>query len=146
MESVEEAICLVFLWPWAVFIIFFHLFSIFNVGIFWGFAEWGLPVIYGFLLLLEHLVSFGLYITVYLVGSRGRASLVIGCIEDLVAAVILLARVALQSVRGVIVGMFHFIAREAALSIRGWHTYDAKVVGGLAEVGSGYSWGLDLVI
>jgi hypothetical protein len=54
---------------------------------------------------------------VYLMGIRTRKSMIANCIEDLVALVIMVARVSLQMVRGVIVGMFHFICREAVLNM-----------------------------
>jgi hypothetical protein len=37
--------------------------------------------------------------------------------EDFVAMLIMIVRVLLQSIRGVIVGMFHFICREALLNM-----------------------------
>jgi hypothetical protein len=54
----------------------------------------------------------GTYLFVYVAGAAGRKLSVITAIEDAVALFILIARVLLQAVRGVIVGMFHFICRE----------------------------------
>ena len=59
-----------------------------------------------------------MYTCVYLTGGRGRKSLFIMVVEDIVAGVIMVARVGLQVVRGVIVGIFHFICREAILTLR----------------------------
>lgn len=123
-ESIEEILCILILWPWCIFIIFSHLFGASNQHIFFGFAEWGLPVIYGLLLLLEHVWTFGIYIFVYLVGTRGRPSLIISFFEDLVAILIMIVRVILQSIRGLIVGMFHFICREALLTMSKWWNFD----------------------
>lgn len=85
-----------------------------------GFAEWGLPILYGLILLAEHCWAFGTYFFVYLTGTKARKSLSITLIEDIIAVTILLARVLLQAVRGVIVGMFHFICREALLNMTNW--------------------------
>lgn len=83
-----------------------------------GFAEWGVPVVYGFILLIEHIWELGVYTCVYLTGVRGRKSLLVNVMEDLVNTVIMFARIGLQAVRGVIVGIFHFICREALLTLR----------------------------
>jgi len=120
VESIEEIICLCILWPWCVFLIFTHLFSFDNHSFIFGFAEWGLPVLYGLILLTEHFWTFGTYILVYLMGTRGRKSFILTFIEDVVAIAIMIARVVLQSIRGVIVGMFHFICREALLNMTKW--------------------------
>ncbi len=69
------------------------------------------------LLLFEHVWDFGVYICVYLMGVRGRKSLLLNVLEDLVATIIMVARVILQAIRGLIVGMFHFICREAVLTL-----------------------------
>jgi hypothetical protein len=53
-------------------------------------------------------------------GARGRKSFIITLLEDIVAIAIMVARVVLQSIRGVIVGMFHFICREALLNMTKW--------------------------
>ena len=121
-ESTEEIISLLILWPWCIIIIFSHVLTISNHNFFFGFAEWGLPIIYGLILLLEHCWSFGTYLLVYLNGTRGKKSLIVTLIEDLMALSILIARVLLQAVRGVIVGMFHFICREALLNLTHWWT------------------------
>lgn len=49
---------------------------------------------------------------VYIAGAAGRKLSLLTAVEDAAAALILVARVLLQAVRGVIVGMFHFISRE----------------------------------
>lgn len=54
----------------------------------------------------------GTYLFVYVAGAAGRKLSVLNAFEDAVALGILIARVMLQAVRGVIVGMFHFISRE----------------------------------
>lgn len=123
-ESIEEVLCILILWPWCIFIIFSHIFGASNQTIFFGFAEWGLPVLYGLLLLLEHTWVFGTYIFVYLVGTRGRASLIVSFFEDIIAMLIMIVRVVLQSIRGLIVGMFHFICREALLTMSKWWNFD----------------------
>jgi hypothetical protein len=146
MESLEESICLIFLWPWCIFIIFLHLFSMFSLGTFFGFAEWGLPVVYGLLLLLEHFFNFGVYIAVYLVGARGRRNILAGWLEDVASSIIMLSRVMLQAVRGVIVGMFHFIAREASLSASRWRIYEAEFSSNAAEASSSTSMGFDIIL
>jgi hypothetical protein len=91
-----------------------------NHNILFSFAEWGLPIIYGLFLLIEHCWAFGVYILVYLVGARGRKSFIVILLEDIVALLILIVRVLLQSIRGLIVGMFHFICREALLNLSSW--------------------------
>lgn len=65
-----------------------------------------------------------MYIVVYLMGVRTRRSVTANMIEDLVAVAIMIARVSLQMVRGVIVGMFHFICREALLNMNRWWSND----------------------
>lgn len=50
-------------------------------------------------------------------GTRGRASLIVSFFEDIIAMLIMIVRVVLQSIRGLIVGMFHFICREALLTM-----------------------------
>ena len=59
-------------------------------------------------------------IVVYLMGIRTRKFILINMIEDLVAIIIMVARVSLQMVRGIIVGMFHLICREALLNMNRW--------------------------
>ena len=54
----------------------------------------------------------GCHIFVYLTGSRGRRSLFVVVLEDLIAFVILLSRVSLQIVRGIICGLYHDFFRE----------------------------------
>jgi len=77
-----------------------------------GFSEWGLPVTYGLIMLTEHWWTMGTYFFIYVAGAVGRKSSLVTAIEDITAVAILVARVMLQAVRGVIVGMFHFICRE----------------------------------
>ncbi len=124
VESSEEVSSLIILWPWCVFLIFSHLCSFYEETEMIGFAEWGLPVLYGFILLVEHQWSLGLCSLVYLAGVRGRKSLIINVFEDMGGGFIMVARVGLQAVRGVIVGMFHFICREALLVIEQWWAVD----------------------
>lgn len=145
VESVEELLCLLVLWPWCVFIIGSHLFSGADHSVMFGFAEWGLPIIYGLLLLTEHFWTFGVYIFVYLVGVRGRRSFVVNMFEDFVAMLIMVVRVLLQSIRGVIVGMFHFICREALLNMTRWWSSDFALNHQLGSVQSGDSLSLDLL-
>lgn len=65
----------------------------------------------------------------YLVGTRGRRSFALTLAEDFVALVIMVVRVLLQAIRGVIVGMFHFICREALLNMTRWTAVDAGGAG-----------------
>jgi hypothetical protein len=111
-ESYDEALCVIIIWPWCVFLIFTHIFAFDNNESFFIFIEWGLPVIYGYLLLSEHIWNFGQYFFVYLNGSKGRRLLTITLIEDLVSFIIILSRVSLQVVRGLICGFFHDFFRE----------------------------------
>ena len=145
VESVEELLCLLILWPWCVFIIGSHLFSSADHTVMFGFAEWGLPIIYGLLLLVEHFWTFGVYIFVYLVGVRGRRSFVVNMFEDFVAMLIMVVRVLLQSIRGVIVGMFHFICREALLNMTRWWSTDLAFNHQLGAVQAGDSFSLDVL-
>ena len=121
-ESTEETVSLLILWPWCILLIFTHMFTVSNNNFMFGFAEWGLPIVYGLILLLEHLWLFSIYFVIYLTGARGRKSITITLIEDLIALSILLARVLLQAVRGLIVNMFHFICRETLLNMPKWWT------------------------
>lgn len=145
VESVEELLCLLILWPWCVFIIGSHLFSNADHTVMFGFAEWGLPIIYGLLLLVEHFWTFGVYIFVYLVGVRGRRSFIVNMFEDFVAMLIMVVRVLLQSIRGVIVGMFHFICREALLNMTRWWSTDLAFNHQLGAVQSGDAFSLDVL-
>lgn len=145
VESIEELLCLLILWPWCVFIIGSHLFSSADHSVMFGFAEWGLPIIYGLLLLIEHFWTFGVYIFVYLVGVRGRRSFVVNMFEDFVAMLIMVVRVLLQSIRGVIVGMFHFICREALLNMTRWWSADFALSHQLGSVQSGDAFSLDVL-
>lgn len=124
VESIEEVVSLIILWPWCIFLIFSHLITFYQEMNAVGFAEWGLPVLYGFILLAEHQWSLGSYSLVYLVGIRSRKSLIINIFEDIGGSSIMVARVGLQAVRGVIVGMFHFICREALLVVEQWWNTD----------------------
>lgn len=124
VESTEEILCLVILWPWCFLIIFTHMYSIANYDYTFGFAEWGLPVTYGLIMLIEHWWAFGAYLFIYITNTKGRRSLIITIFEDIISMVILIARVLLQAVRGVIVGMFHFICREAIWNMTAWWTHN----------------------
>lgn len=124
VESTEEIICLIILWPWCFLIIFSHLYTVANYDYTFGFAEWGLPVTYGLVMLLEHWWAFGAYIFIYITNTKGRRSLIITIFEDTISMLILIARVLLQAVRGVIVGMFHFICREAIWNMTSWWTHN----------------------
>ena len=124
VDSAEEIICLTIIWPWCVFLIFTHLVSSTDYIFMFGFSEWGLPVFYGLLLLFEHLWLFGVHLIVYLMGSRGRRNLFVTYIEDMIAIIIMIARVLLQSIRGIIVGMFHFICRETLLNMARWREWE----------------------
>ncbi len=106
-ESSEEALCVVVLWPWCLLLVFTHLFLIDNNEVLFIFIEWGLPIVYGFFLLFEHLWNFGSYFFVYLNGGRGRRSLLIVIIEDILTFFIVIIRVSLQVVRGLLCGFFH---------------------------------------
>jgi hypothetical protein len=146
VETTEEILVLFFLWPWCVFLIFTHTFGWSDHSTIFGFAEWGLPVIYGYILLLEHIWVFGAYMVVYLMGIRTRKSMVANCIEDIVALVIMVARVSLQMVRGVIVGMFHFICREAVLNMNRWWSTDIWCYSGSAMINDKRSWVIDMIL
>ena len=111
-ESYEEALCILILWPWCIFLVFTHIFSSENNEIFFIFVEWGLPVVYGYLILIESIWLFGNFFFVYLNGARGRKLLLVTFIEDLISFAILLARVTLQMVRGIICGLYHDFFRE----------------------------------
>lgn len=124
VESVEEIMCLVVLWPWCIFLIFTHLCVVSEYMVLFCIIEWGLPVFYGLILLTEHLWMFGVNMTGYLMGIRGRKNLFATFIEDLIAVIIMVARVVLQSIRGIVVGMFHFICREALLNMSRWWEHE----------------------
>lgn len=123
-ESYEEAICIIILWPWCVFLVFTHIFTLENNEVFFIFVEWGLPILYGYLVLLESLVLFGSYFFIYLNGARGRKFLIITIIEDLISFVILISRVTLQIIRGIICGLYHDFFREIIeFTIDNWEMY-----------------------
>lgn len=124
VETVEESIVLAFLWPWCFLIVFTHLMTVTDHTALFGFSEWGLPVTYGIIMLLEHCWSMGTYLFVYIAGAAGRKYSLITALEDAVALLILIARVLLQAVRGVIVGMFHFICREMIWNMSGHWTHN----------------------
>lgn len=111
-ESFEETFCVIVLWPWCIFLVFTHVFFLENNEVFFVFMEWGLPVIIGFMIILESLWVFGCHIFIYLTGSRGRRFFFIVIIEDLVAFSILLSRVTLQIVRGIICAFYHDFFRD----------------------------------
>jgi len=124
VETAEEGIVLAILWPWCFLIVFTHLMTLTDHAVMFGFSEWGLPVTYGLVMLLEHGWSMGTYLFVYVAGAAGRRISLITAIEDAVALLILIARVLLQAVRGVIVGMFHFICREMLWNMSGYWTHN----------------------
>ncbi len=95
---------------------------------------------YGFILLVEHVWELGVYTAIYLTGARGRRSLIVGVLEDLVALIIMFARVGLQVVRGVIVGMFHFVCREALLTLGRWWVVDSYFSHSLGQGFNKNSW------
>jgi hypothetical protein len=95
-----------------------------NNEIIFIFVEWGLPVVYGFFLLVEHLWNFGSHFFIYLNGGRGRRSLVITLVEDILTFFIVIIRVCLQVVRGLLCGFFHNFFRELADKILNiYHLY-----------------------
>lgn len=123
-ESSEEAICSIVLWPWCFLLVFTHVFLIDNNEIIFIFVEWGLPVIYGFFLLIEHIWNFGSHFLVYLNGGRGRRSITIVIVEDILTFFIVIIRVSLQVVRGLLCGFFHNLFRDIADKVANiYHTY-----------------------
>jgi hypothetical protein len=87
-------------------------------------------------MLLEHAWTLGSFMVVYVAGAAGRKVSVITIVEDAAAVAILVARVLLQAVRGVIVGMFHFISREMIWSMSKYWTHSSianDVVSGTAS-------------
>lgn len=116
-----------------------------NLKFMFGFAEWGLPIVYGFLLLLEHVWLFGSYMLLYVTGVGGRRNFIVTLVEDVVALVIMVARVLLQVIRGVIVGMFHFICREALLNMRKWWDYEVAGSGSVEGVAGGQPRAEDVI-
>ncbi len=132
-ESIEETLSLIILWPWCILIIFTHLFSTSNYFILFGFAEWGLPVTYGLAMLVEHIWAFGLFFLTYLVGARGKNSGLITAAEDGIVSLILIIRVLLQAIRGIIVGLLHFICRELVWSLAPLWTTNFVVTAQTAE-------------
>lgn len=144
VESSEDIICLIVLWPWCIFLIFTHLFCTSDYICMLGFAEWGLPVFYGLILLVEHMWLFGGHLVIYLMGVRGRRNLLATFVEDMIAFIIMISRVVLQSVRGIIVGMFHFICRESLLNMTRWwnHTFIFGVTEGdeISKMACWYDW------
>lgn len=111
-ESYEEALSIIIIWPWCIFLIFSHIFNLENNEIFFIFIEWGLPIVYGYLIIIESMVLFSKYFFLYLNGARGRKFLLITILEDFIAFIILLSRVTLQAVRGLICGLYHDFFRE----------------------------------
>lgn len=123
-ETSEEAICMVVLWPWCFLLVFTHVFLIDNNEIIFIFVEWGLPVVYGFLLLIEHLWNFGSHFFIYLNGGRGRRSFLLTVIEDILTFFIVIIRVSLQVVRGLLCGFFHNFFREVTDTLtNNFHMY-----------------------
>jgi hypothetical protein len=78
----------------------------------------------------------GTYIVVYLMGVKTRKVMVANMIEDFIAITIMVGRVSLQVVRGLIVGMFHFITREVVLNMPRWWVHDFSAI---QETGSSVS-------
>jgi hypothetical protein len=111
-ESYEESLTTFIFWPWCIFLIFTHLVEIENQEVFFIFIEWGLPIIYGFILISEYIFNFGKYIYIYLNGAKGRSIFIITLLEDFVAFSIIFARVSLQVIRGILCGFFHDFFRE----------------------------------
>lgn len=111
-ESYEEALTSFILWPWAIFLVFTHFTGIEDHESFFIFIEWGLPVVYGYFLILEHIWNFGKHMLLYLNGTRGRSVLIVTLFEDFIAFSIIFARITLQAVRGLICGFFHDFFRE----------------------------------
>lgn len=126
-----------------MFLIFSHLCSVTNLRFIFGFAEWGLPIVYGLLLLLEHVWVFGSYMLLYATGVGGRRNYVVTLLEDSVALIIMVARVVLQVIRGVIVGMFHFICREALLNMRKWWDNECVSGSGIEDVAAARPHAID---
>jgi len=123
-ESYEEALCSIILWPWCIFLVLTHLVTLENNEIFFIFIEWGLPVMYGYMLIIEHIWLFGSHFLIYLNGARGRRSLIITIIEDIISFFILIARVSLQMIRGIICGFYHDFFREITeYIVDSWETY-----------------------
>lgn len=111
-ESFEESFCVIVLWPWCIFLVFTHVFYLENNEIFFIFIEWGLPIIIGFMIIIESIWVFGCHIFLYLTGSRGRRSFFVVLVEDLIAFTILFGRIILQMVRGVICSFYHDFFRD----------------------------------
>ena len=112
------------LWPWCFLLVFTHAFLVDNHEVLFIFIEWGLPIVCGFFLLFEHLWNFGSYFFIYLNGGRGRRSLVITLIEDVLTFFIVIIRVSLQVVRGLLCGFFHNFFRELNdMAIDLYHLY-----------------------
>ena len=146
VDSLEEILSLVVLWPWSFFLVITHLFYFENFDVIFGFSEWGLPVLYGISLLIEYFWSFGTYILVYLLGIRGRGSSIITFIEDCVTITIMLARILLQIIRGLIVGMFHSICREALLNMIKWWNNEIWFVDKYSCAYIDLSYNYDLIV
>lgn len=66
--------------------------------------------------------------------------------EDLISTLIMFARIGLQAVRGVIVGIFHFICREALLTLSRWWVMDTWFAGTCSMSGGGTGTGYDFVL
>lgn len=123
-DSLEETLCLSLLWPWCIILIFSHVINLSPFYNNFSLAEWSIPVIYGLLLMLNNIYSLGSFFLIFLTGSKTRRSILLTLFEDLLAVTILFLRILLQMVRGVIVGLFHWICRELMFSLRAWWTHD----------------------
>ena len=120
-ESIDEALCVIVLFPWCFLLVFTHAFFIDNNEIIFFFVEWGLPVVYGVLMLVEHMWNFGVYFFVYLSGGRGRRSFFLTLGEDLLNLLIVLIRVCLQVVRGLLCGLMHKFFKDLVDQVVEWH-------------------------
>ncbi len=84
-------------------------------------------------MLVEHIWAFGLFFLTYLVGARGKNSGLITAAEDGIVSLILIIRVLLQAIRGIIVGLLHFICRELVWSLAPLWTTNFVVTAQTAE-------------
>ena len=112
LETFEETLCLIIFWPWCIVLVFTHVIFFDTLGYFFIFIEWGLPVFYGYLIICEYLWNFGSFFFIYLNGTRGRRSLIVTILEDVINFFILFARISLQMIRGLICGLYHDFFRE----------------------------------
>ena len=122
-ESYEETFCIIILWPWCIFLVITHLINIDNNEIFFIFIEWGLPILFGYFIIFEHIWLFSTHFFIYLNGSKGRKTFFLTLFEDLLTSIILIARISLQLIRGLICGLYHDFFREISeWLINTWHS------------------------